>query len=206
MSASVEASLASGREALARAAWAQARVRFEAALAAGETVEALEGLGVAARWQMDGQAALDAHERAYRLARESDDDAASARLAIELASDCGQFRGAAETGGWLERAGDLLARLPPQPEHAVLAYWRANQALNGEHDPSGARRLAAEGVEAARAAGSVDYEMVCRALEGLALVADGEVCEGMRMLDAAVTVALAGEVENVRVVEVICST
>ena len=58
-------------EALVRAAWAEARAQFEAALAVGETVEALEGLGVAARWQMDGAAALAAHERAYRLAREA---------------------------------------------------------------------------------------------------------------------------------------
>ncbi len=204
MSAPVEASLASGREALLRAAWGEARIQFESVLAVGETVEALEGLGVAARWQMDGVAALAAHERAYRLARESGDETASARLAIELAFDCGQFRGAAETNGWLERAGHLLERLPPQPEHAVLAYWRANRALNGEHDPAEARRLAAEGVAAARLAGSVDYELVCRALEGLTFVADGKVREGMRLLDEAVTASLAGEVANVRVVEVIC--
>jgi DNA-binding CsgD family transcriptional regulator len=204
MCASVETSLVAGRAALLRAAWAEARAEFEAALAAGETVEALEGLGVAARWQMDGATALTAHERAYRLARDRGDEAASARLAIELAFDCGQFRGAAEASGWLERAGHLLERLPPQPEHALLAYFRANGALNGEHDPAAARRLAAEGVGAARAAGSLDYEMGCRALEGLACVADGQVREGMRTLDAAVTAAVAGEVENVRLVEVIC--
>jgi DNA-binding CsgD family transcriptional regulator len=204
VSASVDSSLRSGEEALRHAAWGEARAAFETALAEGETVEALEGLGIAARWQMDGAAALDAHERAYRLARESGDEVASARLAIELAFDCGQFRGSAETGGWLERAGHLLDRLPPQPEHAVLAYWRANLALNAEHDPAEARRLAADGVEAARSTGSVDYEMVCRALEGLALVADGNVREGMRGLDEAVLAAVAGEVENVRVAEVIC--
>jgi ATP/maltotriose-dependent transcriptional regulator MalT len=204
MRASVDTSLASGREALLRAAWTEARAQFEAALAGGESVEALEGLGVAARWQMDGAAALAAHERAYRLARDLGDEAGSARLAIELAFDCGQFRGAAETSGWLERAGHLLERLPPQPEHAVLAYFRANGALNGDHDPAAARRLAAQGVEAARAAGSLDHEMICRALEGLAFVAGGHVRDGMRRLDAAVTAAVAGEVENVRMVEVIC--
>jgi ATP/maltotriose-dependent transcriptional regulator MalT len=46
--------------------------------------------------------------------------------------------------------------------------------------------------------------MICRALEGLAFVAEGQVREGMRRLDAAVTAAVAGEVENVRMVEVIC--
>jgi DNA-binding CsgD family transcriptional regulator len=204
MAASVETSLSAGRAAMLRAAWAEARARFDEALAAGESVEALAGVGTAARWQMDGPAALDAHERAYRLAREQGDDVWSARVAIELAFDCAQFRGAAETGGWLERAGHLLDRLPPQPEHAVLAYWRANQALNGEHDPGRARSLAAGGVEAATAAGARDFEMVCRALEGLAIVAGGDVRDGMAGLDAAVASALAGEVENVRIVEVIC--
>jgi len=204
MSASVDDPLASGRRALVRAAWAEARAQFEAALATGESVAALEGLGTAARWQMDGPAAFAAHERAYRLARESGDAVASARLAIELAFDCAQFRGAAETSGWLERAGQLLERLPPQPEHALLAYWRANVALNGDHDPAAARSLASVGIEAARAAGSVEFEMVCRALQGLAAVVGGDVRQGMYELDAAVTAAVSGEVESVRAAEVIC--
>ena len=101
---------------------------------------------------MDGAAALAAHERAYRLAREAGEDAASARLAIELTFDCAQFRGPAEAGGWLERAGSLLERLPPLPEHALHAYLRANRALNGDHEPASARAIAAEGVAAAREA------------------------------------------------------
>jgi len=125
-----ESSLAAGRAALLRAAWAEARTHFEAALGQRESVDALEGLGVAARWQMDGAAALPAHERAYRLARGAGDDAAAARLAIELTFDAGQFRGAAEANGWLERAVDLLERLPTCPEHAVSAYLRGNRALN----------------------------------------------------------------------------
>ena len=204
MSALQASSLATGRAALRRAAWAEARAQFEVALDVAETVEALEGLGVAARWQMDGATALSAHERAYRLAREHGDAVASARLAIELTFDSAQFRGSAETSGWLERAGHLLEGLPPQPEHAILAYWRANRALKGEHDPVAARRLAAEGVQAAVAAGARDNEMVCRALEGLALVACGDVLEGMRQLDAATTAAVSGEVGMVRAVEVIC--
>ena len=202
--AAVGDSLAAGREALLRAAWAEARARFEGALAVEETVEALEGLGVAARWQMDGPAALAAHERAYRLAREEGDEVAAARLAIELTFDCGTFRGSAETSGWLERAGHLLERLPPLPEHALHAYLRANRALNGDHDPATAQALAAEGVAVAGAAGSVDYEMVCLALEGLAHVALGAVPDGMRRLDAAATAAVAGEVASVRIIEVIC--
>ena len=124
MTSTLDGLLAAGWEAMRRAAWVEARASFEQALSAGETVEALEGLGSAARWQMDGAPALAAHERAYRLAREQDDQPAAARLAIELAFDCGQFRGAAEANGWLERSAQLLDRLPPQPEHALLAYLR----------------------------------------------------------------------------------
>src|SRR5581483_4071820 len=200
----VESSLAAGRQALLRAAWGEARGHFEAALEAGETPIALEGVGVAARWQMDGPAALAAHEHAYRLARESGDDAASARLAIELCFDCMQFRGAAEANGWLERAGHLLARLPPSPEHATLAYLRANRALNVDHDPATSQALAAKAVAAAREAASVELELVSLALEGLALVALGRVAEGMDRLDAATAAAVAGEVVGVRFVEVVC--
>ena len=150
MSALGESSLTAGRAALVRAAWAEARSRYQAALEDGETVEALEGLGVAARWQMDGPTALAAHERAYGLARESDDEPASARLAIELAFDCAQFRGAAETNGWLERAGTcwrppsvpgacdarLLAREPRAQRRARSGRGAATRGGSASRPPS----------------------------------------------------------------------
>ena len=200
----VERSLAAGREALARAAWGEARTQFEAALDAGETPLALEGLGAAARWQMDAATALAAHERAYCLARDAGDDATSARLALELCFDCAQFRGAAEANGWLERAGHLLERLPPSPEHVTYAYLRANRALNGDHDPAAAHVLAAGAVATAREVGAVELELVSLALEGLALVALGRGAEGMGRLDAATAATVAGEVVGVRFVEVVC--
>ena len=53
----------SGGEALAKGDWKRARKLFADA---GESAEALEGLGLAA-WWLDEEAALDARERAYRL-------------------------------------------------------------------------------------------------------------------------------------------
>jgi hypothetical protein len=89
---------------------------------------------------MDTAAALSAHERAYRLARHTRDEAASARLALELGFDCLVLERAVEASGWLELAGQLLDRLALMPEHSLLAYLRANRALNGEHDPPARRR------------------------------------------------------------------
>jgi DNA-binding NarL/FixJ family response regulator len=196
--------VAAGGEALARAAWAEARERFEAALAERDSTEALLGLGIAARALFDASTTLQAHERGYRLAREAGEDRDAARFAVELALDCLTFRGPAEAGGWLERAGRLLEGLPPGFEQGMLAYLRARHALTVEHDPAAARSFAAEGAALARAAGAVEGELVCRALEGLGLVAEGRVGEGMPLLDEAAAAAVAGEVGDPQLVEVIC--
>lgn len=196
--------LEAGGAAMLRGAWAEARRAFEAALAHGETIEALEGLGAAARWAMDGPAALEAHERAYRLAREARDDEAAGRLALELTWDCFQFRGAAEANGWLERAGRLLERQPPSRARAIQTYLRASRALHADHDPARATEIAAEAAGIAREVGAFDEEMACVAFEGLSLVAAGDVAEGMRRLDEATAAAVAGEVAFIRIVETIC--
>jgi ATP/maltotriose-dependent transcriptional regulator MalT len=199
-----QGALEAGREALQRASWDEARRHFEAAVAEQETPEALAGLGAAARWQRDEPAMFAAHERGYRLARELGDDQAAASLALELVFDCIDFRGAAETSGWLERAGQLLEGKPPSRERAVHTYLRANVALNFEHDPARAQALAAQAMAMARMGGSVDGEMICLALEGLALVAGGQVPDGMRRLDAATAAAVSGEVSDVGMAESIC--
>ena len=196
--------LETGQAALARGAWSEARRQFEAVLAQEETPAALLGLGMAAARQLDGAVALDAHERGYRLARGLGDDRAAARLALELAVDCLTFRGPAEAGGWMERASHLLEHVPRGEEHGMLTYLRASWALNGDHDPDAARALTAEGLAIARDIGFVPGEMLFLALDGLALVAEGEVGEGMRHLDEATAAATAGEVADARFVELIC--
>src|SRR5258707_873022 len=94
-----------GDEALARGAWADARSAFEAALAAEETPEALEGLGTAAWWLDLADIVFDSRERAYRLYLARDARADAARVAVWLAWDCWAFRGEdAVANGWLQRA------------------------------------------------------------------------------------------------------
>src|SRR5262247_2272873 len=79
--------IAAGRDALARGAWTEASACFQEALGAHESAEASEGLGIAARHQLDAVTAQEAHERGYRLARASDDPDLAARLAMQLAYD-----------------------------------------------------------------------------------------------------------------------
>lgn len=190
--------LSAGRAALARGAWEQARASFAAALAAEETAEALEGLSWAAWWVDDVEACFDLRERAYRRYREAGDRRGAARLALWLGDDYLEFRGeAAVAGGWTRRAARLLQELEPVPEHGWLAVFEAHAALGGG-DPAQARRLAGEARELGHRLGAVDLEMFALATEGAALVAEGEITDGMRRLDEAAAAALGGEFEDLR--------
>ena len=115
------------------------------------------------------------------------------------------FRGMAEANGWLERAEQLLERIPePSADLGLYLYCRANYALKVDHDPRSAAEFASSSVALARLGGAVDGEMASLALEGLALVAAGRVGEGMRRLDQATAAAVVGEISDVRLVEVVC--
>ena len=186
-----------GSELLAGGAWSEARGAFEAALAERESAEALEGLGLAAWWLDDGDTVFESRERAYKLYLDDGDKRSAARVAVWLAWDCWAFRGeSAVANGWLQRARRLLDGLPESPELAWLEARESQLALAEEGDPDRAHRHATEAIRVARAAKSIDYEMLGRALQGLALVASGAVAEGMRLLDEVNAAIVAGELTD----------
>jgi DNA-binding CsgD family transcriptional regulator len=192
-----------GRLALARGAWAEARVRFAHALAQEETPEALEGAGLAARYELDAQAAIEAHERGYRLARSRGDAATAARLAIQLCHDAYAFRGPAEASGWVERAALLVEGQPPSVATAWVTLIRAHFAL-ADHHPVVALEGSAQAIALAREVEAVDVEMLALAHNGVALVSTGQIEDGMRRLDAAAAAAVGGEMTDADSIETVC--
>jgi LuxR family maltose regulon positive regulatory protein len=196
--------LSAGRDALNRGAWDAAREAFETALSASETAEGLEGLGWALFWLDRTEEALEVRERAFRAYRESGDVRSAARVAYGLAVDCIDLRGVAPAAGWLERARRLLEDTEPGPEHGWLALWEGHFALLNRRDVSGARERGAVALELGRRLGLFDLEMLALALEGLVLVAEGHVEQGMRHLDEATAAALAGEVGSLDAVGATC--
>jgi LuxR family transcriptional regulator, maltose regulon positive regulatory protein len=193
-----------GEAALRRGAWAEARDAFVASLAREETPRAYEGLGIATRYLWDLPGAFAAHEQGYRLARSLGDNESAARLATQLALDAyGQGR-VAEANGWCERALVLTEESGPSHARALAYALRAHIAMLVHNDPAQTRELSGQALELARAAASSDVETTARALQGLALVCDGEVEEGMRRLDAATAAAVAGDVTDVDMAETIC--
>jgi ATP/maltotriose-dependent transcriptional regulator MalT len=189
--------LAEGQAALARGEWALARQRFESALQSEESPEALEGLAGAAYWLADGPSLYRGQERAYSLYHKRGDRRGAARMATSLAVAYEANRGeSAVSNGWLQRAHRQLEDLPPTPEHAWLRFWEAHLALLYRHETVEARRLVNEARELGRSLRLPDVVTMALALEGIALVSEGHIEEGLHRLDETTTAVLAGELDH----------
>lgn len=186
-----------GFDALARGQWDACYRAFRAALEIQETPEAFEGLAQAAWWLDDIPTIFAARERAYSLFRQRGDRRHAASMATWLGLDHYIYRGeVAIANGWLQRAHRLIDAAPPSVEHGWLAIWSAHIALFEENDVVTARRESSRVVTLGRSLQSTDLEFIALALEGLALVSEGEVVAGMHRLDEATTAALAGEMTD----------
>jgi DNA-binding NarL/FixJ family response regulator len=196
---------AQGDAALARGAWTEARDAFDAALAVQETPESLEGLATAGWWLDLADIVFDARERAHRLYLANGNRRAAARVAVWLAWDYWAFRGEpAVANGWLQRARRLLGDEPACAERAWLDIREGSMCLFEEGDTERGFALAGDGIRIAREAGSVDLEMLGRAVQGLALVQSGAVAEGMRGLDEVNAAVLAGELTDLVAIGLSC--
>jgi uncharacterized protein HemY len=105
--------LTAGREAVAAGRWDAARQAFAASLAADESGEAHEGLGVVASWRDEATPTLTHRHRAG------------------LPTVRGE---PAIANGWLQRAEHLLDGLDPSAEHVWLEIVKAVRAGSHEGD------------------------------------------------------------------------
>ena len=193
--------LEAGWQALSRGKWDEALEYFNRD---NDVPEALEGIGVAQWWLDDADATLAARERAYRLFRAGGDRVGAARVASSLAWDSLLFGGRpAVARGWLERAARLLADEPTRPEHAWLAVREAEVALNAG-TPEVARAAAGRAIALGEQTGDEDVQVVARSLEGVALVQEGAIAEGMRRLDESAAAATAGELVDLMWTSKVC--
>jgi DNA-binding CsgD family transcriptional regulator/predicted negative regulator of RcsB-dependent stress response len=193
----LRSALARGNRALAAGEWETARAAFEEALCQGVTAEALEGLSQAAWWLNDGDTTIRSREAAFRLLRESGDDLGAARIAIWLGSDYEDFRGElAIASGWREQARRLLAPHPVGEEHGWLEVFEADAVLFFNEDTAAAVEHVGRAVEIGRQCGAGDMVLLASAIEGLALVSQGDLDQGMKLLDGAAASVLAGDIKD----------
>lgn len=184
------------RAAYAQRQWAQAREAYLAARAAAPlSAEDMAALSDAAWWEGAIDESLSAGEEAYRLFLHGDDP--QPRPAAMLAIDIGfswYLRGEEAMGsGWISRAQRLLKGEAGCAEHGYLQSLAIDEALGaGDFDAA---------LEEARAVGAIgdrygDETLSSYALvgEGVALIKQGRVREGLAALDEAMLPVVAGRV------------
>lgn len=184
---------ARGEEALASGDWEGARAAFEGSLSSGAGPEGHDGLGRALWWLGDVDGALEHRESAYAELRRRGDRRAAARIALWLAREYAEGLGnPVASNGWIARVEGLLRDEPSCAEHGWLELARGQLVL----DVSDARSHAEAAVEAGRRFGDADLEASGLALLGRALVAGGDVDDGLVKVDEAMVAATAGEVTD----------
>jgi ATP/maltotriose-dependent transcriptional regulator MalT len=188
-----EALLARGQQAIEAGQWSTAKEAFEAALEAGESAEALFGLGVALWWLGETEATVRHHERAYAAFRRRPDPEQALLAAFWLSLTYRMSLGNhAASQGWLGRAASMIEEFELGPLSGWVLIARAYVATDSGHPEEGERH-AREAQKIARRAGDADLGLCAMSELGAALVELGRVEEGSALLDEAMAGALAGE-------------
>lgn len=181
------------RAALAQQRWAEALERFRAADQATDLdAEDLAGLGDAAWWNSEFDLAIDARERAFARYLRAGRTLEAARLALALARDYLDRMQTPIARAFKGRAERLLADLPESPVHAELAIMRSMGALE-RGDIDTALELADTALGIARRTASRDMEGMALLARGRALIARGDVADGLALIDEATGAALVGD-------------
>lgn len=187
-----------------RRAWGEAYAALREADAAG-SLDAPDLERFAYACYLTGRDA-DYHatlERAHHGHLEAGDVEAAARCAFWNGLMLAQRGEVAKGSGWIGRAGRLVEDRPDSVLHGYLVAPRALGALS-EGDFDEARQLFARGVEIAMRADDPDLAALSRLGLGQALVPQGEVEDGLAILDEAMVSVQANEVSPIAAGIVYC--
>ncbi len=156
-------------------------------------------------WAGHVEDCLAAWERAYAAYLERDDKVGAALTALRLVRESSSKGEEAVTRGWYRRAVRLLAQEPESAAHGYLAQasWFVAMARESWDDAvAEAERM----VEIGGRTGDADLLGLGLSRHGHALVARGEVEEGLALLDEATAAAVAGELAPYATFVVYCAT
>ena len=199
--------LEAAREALRRHAWREGYELLERADAeAPLSPEDLEGLASAAWWTGRLEACIAARQRAFGAYVTLDDGRRAAMVAMALAKDH-YAKGASPIGSaWVTRAERLLADEPECVERGYLERLLSVIAFEGRGDLEAALAHAQRALDAGTQFGDRELQALARQDQGRALVAKGEVAEGMVLIDEATAAAVSGELSPYHTGVVYCNT
>ena len=149
--------------------------------------------------------AIDSRERAYAAAIKAQDKDGAVSTALDLAIANQQRMALGVAGAWVNRAERLLAGVPESPGHGWVAAVRSFQAHlvgDGEQALAEASRALDIGVRFS----IPDLTAFAMAEKASALIARGDMAEGLALADEATVVAVSGELEPGIAGGVCCAT
>jgi class 3 adenylate cyclase len=184
------AALDRAREALDRHAWEDA---YETLSAASEqrrlSGEELELLAESAWWTARPQECIDASERAYAAYSREGEPNRAAYAALRLADLLSEQLSTAQATGWVQRAARLLEDRPESVEHGYLELARVKRSGSVEE----MMRHATAVLDIGTRFGDRDLQAFGLMCQGMALVAQTDVEQGMSLIDEAAAAAVGGE-------------
>jgi DNA-binding CsgD family transcriptional regulator len=180
------------RDAIRRASWREAYDVLRPLGPTDLTPRDLEDLADAAWWLSRSDEALASRQQAYAGYAAAGDDPAAAAVAVRLCFEHFERGEPAVASGWLKRAERHLAEHEECVEHGFLDLALASIA-HESGDDRGAIARAEEAARIGRRFGNQSLIALAIHVHGLVLIAQGQVIEGMALLDEAMTSVLAGE-------------
>jgi class 3 adenylate cyclase len=198
--------LETGRDAVARHAWAEATEAFAAADRDTSVLpDDLELWAQAAWWLGDIESATETLERAFASYEAAGRPADAARVALQLAYQGFRRLFPSVGAGWLARAERILES---EDESSVLATVRVYHALDavlaGRIDEG--IGLADEAIELARKYGNADALYLALSFQGLGEVYSGNHQTGLALIDEAAAAASSGRLGLRVASDIYCNT
>jgi ATP/maltotriose-dependent transcriptional regulator MalT len=183
------------RTAVDRKAWSEAYEAFRVVDPSELTPEDWEGLSDSAWWTGRLEESILTRQKAYTGYAEAGDDRRAGWMAARLCLDHFLRDEPAVGAGWFARMQRHAKELPECVELGFATLLEAT-VLRFTGDPASAFPLAERAAEIGRAFGDRDLVEMAIHTQGLILISQGRVAEGVSLLDEAMTSVVAGELSD----------
>ena len=206
MSQVLQDPLEAGREAAGRGAWPEAYELLIAADKNGTTLTGgdLELLSHAAMWTGHLTASIEYAERAYGRYSDENEMEKGAMVALALAAEYRNKLQVSASQGWHQRAARLLETIDETPAHGFLALQKSMLA-SGRGDYEEALVHIQNALDIATRHHDRDLLAQATLREGVARVNNGEVDQGLALIDEVTAAAVAGELNPMSTAIIYCN-
>jgi len=193
------------RQSLSIGEWEKAKKFLVEAINEEETPEAYEELGWTCWWLNDASGVFENRTKAFNLFIQKDDKLGAVRNACWIGVDYIEFKGEfAVASGWFKRAENLLEGLSPSSELSMFKILKARWTFQVDKNSELAFKLLDESLQISKSLKNVDNEMLAEALKGFILVVEGNIAEGMPLLDDATLLAINSDQSDIKFTTITC--